>query len=221
VSETEPLLDEGPVARRRGRRCIAGRERRPRDVLVRFVVDPAGAVVPDVDARLPGRGVWLSAARGAISLAVAKGLFAKAAGRRVHVAPDLADQVETMLVRRCLDLLGLARRAGQLVAGFDQVADALRRGEVAVLLAARDGAADGRRKLRALARDVPVIEAFDRRELGGAVGRDETVHLALAPGGLARRLLAERARLAGFRPAATPAEPGREAVVGTGEPTGS
>jgi predicted RNA-binding protein YlxR (DUF448 family) len=222
VSEPEPLLDDGP-ARRRDRRCVASRESRPRESLVRFVIDPEGAVIPDIAGRLPGRGVWLTAERGAISLAVAKGLFAKAARRRVQIAPDLADQVETMLVRRCLDLLGLARRAGQLVAGFDPVAEMLRRGKVALLLAARDGAVDGRRKLRALAGAVPVIEAFDRRELGGAIGRDEVVHVALAEGGLARRLRVECARLAGFRPPLTPelarCAVGSEPGVGTREPS--
>ena len=213
MSDEELLVDEGP-GRTGGRRCIASRESRPRETLVRFVVDPAGTLVPDIDARLPGRGVWLSAQRGAISLAVAKGLFARAARQRVQVPPDLADLVETMLARRCLDLLGLARRAGQVIAGFDQVADGLRQGTVAVLLGARDGAADGRRKLRALAAGLPLVELFDRRELGGALGRDEAVHVGIAPGGLARRLLAEVARLEGFRTAGG----GREtvdAVVGT------
>lgn len=225
MSEAEPLLDEGPAPRRRGRRCLVRQESLPRETLVRFVVDPAGAVIPDIAARLPGRGVWLTAERGAISLAVAKGLFAKAARRRVQITPDLADQVEMMLVRRCLDLIGLARRAGQLVAGFDQVADVLRRGEAALLLGARDAAEDGRRKLRALARGLPVIEAFDRRELGGAVGRDEVVHVALLPGGLARKLLVECRRLAGFRPP-PPGDGQRRGArdgmgAGTEEPTGS
>jgi predicted RNA-binding protein YlxR (DUF448 family) len=213
VSEEELLVDEGP-GRTGGRRCIASRESKPREAMVRFVVDPAGKVVPDIDARAAGRGVWLSAQRSAISLAVAKGLFARAARQRVQVPPDLADLVETMLARRCLDLVGLARRAGQVIAGFDQVADGLRQGTVAVLLGARDGAADGRRKLRALAAGLPLVELFDRRELGGALGRDEAVHVGIAPGGLARRLLAEVARLEGFRTAGG----GREtvdAVVGT------
>jgi len=212
------LVDDGPMAR--GRRCLATRQSLPRERLVRFVVDPAGDIVPDIAARLPGRGVWLTAERGAISLAVAKGLFAKAARRRVQAAPDLPDQVESMLARRSLDLLGLARRAGQLVAGFDQVADWLRHGKVAVLLGARDGAADGRRKLRALARGLPLIEAFDRNELGVAIGRDEVVHVAMAPGGLAKRLLAEAARLRGFRPDDVGGSIG-DADVGTEEPTRS
>lgn len=211
-------LDEGPAPN--GRRCIATRESLPRERLVRFVVDPAGTVVPDVAGRLPGRGVWLTAERDAISLAVAKGLFAKAARRRVHAAPDLPDQVESMLVRRALDLIGLARRAGQLVAGFDQVADWLRQGKAAVLLGASDGAVDGRRKLRALAHGLPVIEAFDRQELGSAIGRDEVVHVAIGPGGLAKRLQAEISRLRGFRPRLSGGLVS-DADVGTEEPTRS
>jgi uncharacterized protein len=216
VSESELLTDIGP--RRRGRRCIAAQASRPRGELVRFVVGPDGDVVPDVVGRLPGRGVWLSADRDAIRAAVAKGLFAKAARQHVRVAPDLADQVETMLVRRCQDLVGLARRAGQLVAGFDQVADWLRRGEAAVLVGARDGAADGRRKLRALAPALPVVEVLDRHELGAAIGRDDTVHAALASGGLARRLVADAARLMGFRRRVDVAAE-VDADVGTGEPS--
>ena len=134
-----------------------------------------------------------------IRAAVAKGLFAKAARRRVQVAPDLADQVETMLARRCQDIVGLARRAGQLVAGFDQVADWLRLAKRRYLVSASDGAADGRRKLRALAAALPVVEVLDRHELGSAIGRDDTVHAALAAGGLAKRLLTESARLVGMR----------------------
>jgi uncharacterized protein len=169
--------------------------------MIRFVVGPDHALVPDLAGRLPGRGLWLGAERRTVQGAVAKNLFAKAARDRVAVPPDLADRLEAMLVRRCLDLVGLARRAGGLVAGFDQVDDALRRGRAALVLQARDGAADGRRKVGSLAGalGVPVVEAFDRAELGAAIGRAEAVHLALAPGGVEGRLEAELGRLRGFR----------------------
>lgn len=185
----------------RERRCVASRAPRPTDSMIRFVVGPGHALVPDLAGRLPGRGLWLGSERRTVQGAVAKNLFAKAARAPVVVAPDLADRLEAMLVRRCLDLLGLARRAGGLVAGFDQVADLLRHGRAALVLQARDGAADGRRKVASAAgaRGVPVVEAFDRAELGAAIGRDDSVHLALAPGGVEKRLEAELGRLRGFR----------------------
>ena len=153
--------------------------------MIRFVLDPAGRVVPDVDGRLPGRGMWLSADRNVLNKALAANLFARAARARVQVAADLADQVERLLVGRALDCLGLARRAGQVAMGFDQVRACLRSSSAAVLIAAADGAADGRRKLRQLAPDLPVITAFSRAELGAALGREGIVHAAVAPGGLA------------------------------------
>src|SRR5207302_7221214 len=51
---------EGSAAQRR---CIVTGEVRDRGSLLRFVVGPDGAIVPDVAARLPGRGLWLTARR--------------------------------------------------------------------------------------------------------------------------------------------------------------
>ncbi len=182
------------------RRCLVTREVRAPERLIRFVLDPEGRVQPDLDARLPGRGMWLSADRNVVKKAVARNLFARAARAPAGVAADLVEQVERLLARRALATLGLARRAGQVALGFEQVRLCLRSGAAAVLLAARDGAADGRRKLRQLAPDLPLIVAFSSTELGAALGRESLVHVAVAPGGLAQRLLQDVERLAGFRP---------------------
>lgn len=186
--------DGGPV-----RRCLATGRRLPKEALVRFVVDPDGVVVADVAERLPGRGFWLSAGRDVINTACAKGLFAKAARRHVTVAADLAEKVEGLLERRCLDLIGLAMRAGQAVAGFEKAAAWLVEGKGGLLLAARDGAPGGRAKMRALARDLPVVDLFDARDLGRALGREHAVHAVLAPGRLAEAVRREAVRLEGFR----------------------
>jgi uncharacterized protein len=182
------------------RRCLVTRDCRPPGQLLRFVLDPESRVQPDVDARLPGRGMWLSADRNVLNKAVAGNLFARAARTPARAAPDLVEQVERLLARRALATLGLARRAGQVALGFDQVRPWLRSGAAAVLVAARDGAADGRRKLRRLAPELPLVVAFSSAELGAALGRESVVHVAVAPGGLAQRLLQDVERLAGFRP---------------------
>lgn len=201
---SEVLIEEIAGARASSRRCIVSRTSGSTAGMIRFVVGPGNTLVPDLTARLPGRGMWVSADRGVLAQAVARKQFARAARAAVGAAPDLVEQVEAMLLRRCLDLIGLARRAGELVAGFDQVAEALRHGRCAMVLTASDGAADGRRRIDALAREVPVLDPFDRRELGGAVGRDEIVHIGLAEGGLARQLRSELSRLHGFREFAMP-----------------
>ncbi len=190
------------------RRCIATMTVWPRRELLRFVVAPDGMLVPDVEGRLPGRGLWLTPRRDIVALAAAKKVFSRAARQPVIVPEDLAQRAEALLARRCGELVGLARRAGVAVAGYEKVREALLAGRVGILLAASDGAANGRDKLRALAPALPLVEVLTGAELGAAFGRDHAVHGAVAPGRLAEHLLRESARLAGFRTAAPAATPG-------------
>jgi uncharacterized protein len=181
------------------RRCLVTGEVRDKSALLRFVLGPGGSVVPDVAGRLPGRGLWLTPRRDIVKNAVSKGLFAKAAKAQAGAAADLDIRVEALLARRAVDLLGLARRAGQAVAGFAKVEAALRAGKAAVLVEAADGSADGRGKLASLGPGVPVVGVLMAAELGQAFGREHVVHAALSRGRLAQGFLAETARLAGFR----------------------
>ena len=194
-----PLVELETSGGARARRCVATRNVRPAEALIRFVVGPDSTLVPDLSGRLPGRGLWVSSDREILGRALARNQFAKAARAPVRAPVDLIEQVEGLLVRRCLDRIGLARRAGELVVGFDQVADWLRHGRCGLVLCARDGASEGRRRIEAMAGETPVFVVFDRAELGGAVGRDEVVHASLARGGIARQLAAEFGRLRGFR----------------------
>ena len=167
--------------------------------MLRFVVGPEGDLVPDLDERLPGRGLWLSGERDMLNTACAKGLFAKAARRSVGLPKNLADRVDGLMARRCLDLIGLARRAGEAIAGFEKTKARLREGKGGVLLQARDGGADGRDKIRALARNLPIVELFSAEELGRTLGRDNAVHGVIDRGRLANRLIRESERLMAFR----------------------
>jgi len=182
------------------RRCLARGEVLPKDGLIRFVVGPERRIVPDVAGTLPGRGFWVSADRADLTKVSAKGLFARAARGKVAAAPDLADQVERLLAARALQTLGLARKSGELVLGFDSVEIALTgRKPVAVLIAASDGAWDGRRKLAAKRGTAILVDLLTSAEMGLALGRENVIHAALKPGGLAVRFLGDIGRLAGFR----------------------
>lgn len=184
------------------RRCIATGEVYDKSDLLRFVVGPGGVVVPDPGEELPGRGIWCLPRRDMIERARRRRQFARAAKQAVTVPDDLADRVEALIRQRCLNRLGLAMRSGQAVGGFDKVRAALTRGEAGLLLQARDGADDGRDRLRRLGKAVrsglPEITLFDADELGHALGRSPTVHVAVYDGGHAERLLRESDRLAGF-----------------------
>lgn len=186
----------GPGARR----CLASGAVLPRDRLIRFVLDPEGRVIPDLAAKLPGRGMWLSADRQGFKTAVEKKLFSRAARRPVTVDADLADRVAALMARRMVDLIGLARRGGEAVAGFEKTRAALAGRRAALLLEAVDGARAPRDKLARLAPGVTRLACLTGEELGRAFARERAVHAAVAPGGLARRIETEGRRLMGLRP---------------------
>jgi hypothetical protein len=171
--------------------------------MLRFVVGPGNEIVPDVAARLPGRGWWLSPRRDIVDRAVAKRLFARAARRPVAVAAGLSDHIEALLVQRCIDAIGLARRAGLAVAGYERVRDAIRQGKSGVLLAAFDGAEGARRKLAGSGRGLPLLCVLRADEIGAAFGREHVVNASLGAGPLGRRLVIDAHKLAGFRADAT------------------
>ena len=181
------------------RRCIVEGSNLTRGMGIRFVVGPGDVVVPDILAKLPGRGIWVGARRPLIDRAVSNNRFSRAARRRVAAPDNLSDRVEAHLLDRCVDLIALARRAGQAVAGFEKTRARLSQGETSILLQAFDASENAQNKIKALSRGVTVVRVLHAVELGRAFGRAQVVHAALTGGGLAERLYVEIKRLNGFR----------------------
>ena len=112
------------------RRCIITRTSRPADELIRFVAGPDGTVVPDLKARLPGRGAWVTANKSMIERAVRSKAFSRALRKDVKAADNLAVEVAALLLERTLGSLGLAARAGAVITGFAKVDRAARQGKL-------------------------------------------------------------------------------------------
>lgn len=199
-----PGADEAEDPTGRTRRDLASGDILPVEDLIRCVVGPDGTVVPDVFHKLPGRGLWVRADRDSLDLAIKKGLFSRAAKAKVTAPGDLADTVERILHRQCLSLLGLARREGLLISGFEKCQATIRSGRAAWLIEASDGASDGRKKLLGTASGVQpapkICGAFTCEELSLSLGLGNVIHLVLLAGRRVERWTTEVNRLAGFRP---------------------
>ena len=160
--------------------------------MLRFVVAPDGVVTPDLAEKLPGDSFWvLNQYRLVAQLEDQDGL---------NVPQALADQVAVLLEKRALSLMGLARKAGKIVLGFTKVDAALKNQRVAMLLAAHDGAENGRKQLssRADARHLTVIEAFSVEQLCLAFGGANVIHAAVTDGDWAQRIQQQANRLSAY-----------------------
>ncbi|MCI0435050.1 MAG: ribosomal L7Ae/L30e/S12e/Gadd45 family protein [Gemmatimonadetes bacterium] len=103
-----------------------------------------------------------------------------------------------------LALLGLAARAGAVVAGAVRVREAARGGGVQLVIVAADASANSQdRVVPALqAMGVPIRAAFDRDRLGAAIGRSAVSAVGVTDGQMARRLIELLGAGAGIEPRA-------------------
>jgi predicted RNA-binding protein YlxR (DUF448 family) len=207
----DPDLDNGPRTDRSAavRMCAVTRQVRPIDELIRFVVSPSGEVVADLKRKLPGRGMWISASHQAVAEAARRNQFSKGFKRDVRATPTLAADTESLLVRSAIEALAMAAKAGQVVSGFSKVEGALEQRQARALIHASDGAADGIRKLDALARqnagindemrEFPVITALTSEQLDLALGRSNVIHAALLAGPASKTFLSRSQILVRYR----------------------
>jgi uncharacterized protein len=205
VAQDDIELDGGPSAREPQRLCVVTRAVRPVAELIRFVIGPDGEVVPDLKGKLPGRGVWISAARETVETAVKRQAFARGFKRDVRVPADLTPRIEALLAQAALDALAMAGKAGLVATGFAKAAAALERDDVVALLHAAEGSADGARKLEAIWRRrtpekaLPMIDFLTLAQLDLALGRPNVVHAALLAGSASDTFLSRSRRLERFR----------------------
>jgi predicted RNA-binding protein YlxR (DUF448 family) len=200
--------DAGPRDREAGteRLCVATRTVKPIADLIRFVVGPDGTVVPDVKRKLPGRGVWVTATRGALTAAVSRNAFARGFKSPVRAVPGLVELTDHLLERAALDALSMAHKAGLVEIGFGRVEGALAKHDIAALLHAAGAAPDGTRKVAAAAKrrfgddaGVPIVNGFTSDQLDLALGRSNVVHAALLAGPASEAFLARYRGLQQFR----------------------
>ncbi|EJJ30744.1 RNA-binding protein [Rhizobium sp. CF142] len=175
-----------------GRMCIATRESGSPDELIRFVAAPDGTVVPDLKRELPGRGCWVKIDRSLVERAVAKKLFARALKADVKAADDLGERVERLFLLQLLQMMNMARKAGQLVTGSAKVDAAIRSGAALAVFHSTEAAADGVRKIDQARKawhlgmeteeEIPSFRLFSESEMEGVMGQNAFIHAAVLAG---------------------------------------
>ena len=214
---TEQESDEAWAKKRghktRERRCLASGDVTDTGDMVRFVLSPDDIVTPDIMGKLPGRGVWVSAHKDALTSVIKSKGFARGFKGKAILPENLEGFVEDLLAKRLLGLITMARKSGQIHIGYDQVKSAASAGELAWRIEAKDGSEDGRSKIRTLSKaiakelELPVPMAmgcFTNAELSAALSRDSVVHIGLPRGPMAKAFKRDALRLDGFKPLVPP-----------------
>ena len=190
------------------RTCILTRRKGTKDELIRLALGPDGTVAPDVRARAPGRGAWISVGRTQLDRSNANGKLKAALSRAfktnaVTVPTDLGERTAAALRQTTLDRLGMEARSGNLLTGFDRIEADARSGKVHSLIHAADAREDGRGALDQAWRvggggQQGLIFPEPRTILSMALGRENVVHVALTDPAAASRVTHAIARWRAF-----------------------
>jgi predicted RNA-binding protein YlxR (DUF448 family) len=198
------------------RTCILTRRKGTKDQFIRLALGPDNQVAPDVRARAPGRGAWISVGRAELDEANAKGRLKGALARAfktgsLSVPDDLGARTQAALRQAALDRLGMEARSSNLINGADRVEQAARMGKVHLLIHAADAGEDGRKRLDQALRvgagpsALPgtgdgrgLIFPEGRSILSMALGRENVVHVALTDPAAAARVSQALARWRAF-----------------------
>jgi predicted RNA-binding protein YlxR (DUF448 family) len=167
--------------------------------MVRFVVGPDGGAVPDVFCKLPGKGMWVSSKKSSLERALRKNLFSVVSKKPVLINNNLSKQIEESILKKLLNLISLARKANQAIAGFEKVKGLLETDRAVLLIQASDGSPREKSRLRPPVGAGTLINCLKMQELGLAFGRESVIHAAITRGGLHKEITLEALRLGGIR----------------------
>lgn len=184
------------------RSCLGCRTTRDKKELLRFVLAPDRTLVPDILAKLPGRGAYTCLNHVCLRNAAQKKQFARAfSGDVVYNGADrLIGQVAALLEERIGSYLALANKAGKVVSGSDMVMELLKKRKAGVVFLATDISAEIGAKVAALAKkyEAPHIAIFDKDRLGAFLGKGLRSVAAIEQSGFIETVTREIARYRNF-----------------------
>jgi predicted RNA-binding protein YlxR (DUF448 family)/ribosomal protein L30E len=184
------------------RSCLGCRATRGKKELLRFVLAPDRTLVPDILAKLPGRGAYTCLNHACLRNAAQKKQFARAfSGDVVYSGADrLIDEVVTLLVERIGSYLALANKAGRVISGSDMVMELLKKRKAGVVFLAMDISPEIGAKVMALAKryEVPHVAIFDKERLGAFLGKGLRSVAAIEQSGFIETVTREIAKYRNF-----------------------
>lgn len=181
------------------RTCVACRQAKSQDQLVRYVVAPDGALTVDYRHRLPGRGAYTCISLDCLRTATEKKQFQRSfRGRCEQVDFEaLAEQLKSAIEQKIVNLLGIGRKSGQVTSGTNAIMLALRHNDdVALVIVTEDISPAIAEKLQGLAarQKVDCSQLLGKDLLGQILGKGERSAVAVKKGALADAILIELQR---------------------------
>jgi len=185
------------------RSCLGCRQARDKGLLLRFVLAPDGELVPDIEAKLPGRGAYTCVDANCLRAAIKQRQFSRAFKQEIVTAPpdEMVAQLGGIMQKRILGYLGLANRSGQVISGGSLVSDSIRSGnKPGLVLVATDVSESIGEKIELLAavNQIACFRCLNKDDFGAILGKAPRSAVAIRKGGFVAQLKNEIERYRNF-----------------------
>jgi predicted RNA-binding protein YlxR (DUF448 family) len=147
------------------RTCIGCYNKKSKHELLRMVLAFQREMVIDLDAKLPGKGVYICPSKDCLNLALKK--------KRVISEKDLRAEIINKFEDKLCALIGLSYKAGKAVSGQSNLLKALKNKNIKLLLLANDIGQNLKKKYLSLANKEKIrpYYIFDSIRLGELLGK--------------------------------------------------
>ena len=175
------------------RQCAGCGKRDAADNLLRVVLGPEGMLAVDLASSRFGRGAHVHASKECVQKAL-KGGFAKVFKSKVEgTVESIGEQIVVLAERRIEGLLAGAHRGRLTIAGADSVCEAVREGNVALVVLATDAAAAVKHpEVQDAIAEGKAVAFSNKERLGAIFGRGETAVVAVLHEGVAKAIYTTR-----------------------------
>ena len=171
-------------------------------MLIRFVQNPDGEIIPDLANKLPGRGAWVKAERAEIIKAFEKGHLERALmpdipknSENSPGSDEMLELLEKLLLKRATELLAIGRKSGAVIGGAGKIK--AEKNAIIGLVIASDASARETGALLTQTRPHWQSQSLTGEMLGSIFGRPSLAFVAVLKGSsrFANRLHDELKRL--------------------------
>ncbi len=171
--------------------------------LLRFVLSPNGTLVPDLMAKLPGRGAYTCQSTQCLIDAIRRKQFSRAfkMDLKIESAEDLVSQVASIMAERIGSYVAIANKAGKVASGTEVVTHLLKRSkEKCVVFIANDCSEGITKKIMAVAEKngVEYFRLLSKERLGRLLGKSQRSAVSVEGVGLIGAIKEEIQRYRNF-----------------------
>ena len=176
--------------------CSVTKKMYPSENMIRFVLFPDNKYTIDLNYEFQGKEFFIFASKS--TLARIKDFVGDIYEKEPQVE-NLVTRIDSIIVKRIVSLIALARKSGNLIFGFERVKMALKSGDSDILFHANNGSPKELKRIKPRSVRLILVSLFSSSELGKVFNRDNVAHSCVLKGGLAKSLILDVKKLEGIQ----------------------